>query len=40
MPDRRTHRGPHPADEELLAPSAIADLRADPVDFCVLLTKG
>lgn len=40
MPDRRTHRGPHPADEKLFAPAAIADLRAALADFCLLLTKG
>ncbi|HUV63520.1 MAG TPA: DUF434 domain-containing protein [Sedimentisphaerales bacterium] len=40
MPDRRTHRGPHPADQKLFAPAAIADLRAALADFCLLLTKG
>ncbi len=40
MPDKRTHRGPHPADEKLFAPAAIADLRAALADFCLLLTKG
>jgi len=40
MPDRRTHRGPHPADEKLFAPAAIADLRSALADFSLLLTKG
>jgi hypothetical protein len=40
MPDRRTHRGPHPADQKLFAPAAIADLRCALADFCLLLTKG
>ena len=40
MPDKRTHRGPHPADQKLFAPAAIADLRAALADFCLLLTKG
>lgn len=40
MPDRRTHRGPHPADEKLFAPDAIAGLRSALADFSMLLTKG
>ena len=40
MPDKRTHRGPHPADQKLFAPAAIADVRAALGDFCLLLTKG
>jgi hypothetical protein len=40
MPDKRIHRGPHPADEKLFAPSAIPDLRAAVADFSLLLTKG
>lgn len=40
MPDRRTHRRPHPADEKLSAPAAIAVLQAVPVVSYVLLTKG
>ncbi len=40
MPDKRTHRGPHPADQKLFAPAAIADLRSALADFCLLLTKG
>ena len=40
MPDRRTHRGPHPADIKLFAAAAIADLRTSVADFSLLLTKG
>ena len=40
MPDRRIHRGPHPADTELFAPAAIADLQSALQDFSLLLTKG
>jgi len=40
MPDKRTHRGPHPADAKLFAPEALADLRAALADFSLLLTKG
>ena len=40
MPDKRTHRGPHPADEKLFAPEAISDLRSALADFSLLLTKG
>jgi len=40
MPDKRTHRGPHPADAELFAPAAILDLRSAIADFSLLLTKG
>ncbi|MHC4389515.1 MAG: DUF434 domain-containing protein, partial [Planctomycetota bacterium] len=40
MPDKRTHRGPHPADAKLFAPEAVSDLRAALVDFSLLLTKG
>ncbi|MHC4143409.1 MAG: DUF434 domain-containing protein [Planctomycetota bacterium] len=40
MPDKRTHRGPHPADEKLFAPQAIGDLRFAIADFSLLLTKG
>ena len=40
MPDKRTHRGPHPADEKLFAPEAIARLRSALDDFSLLLTKG
>ena len=40
MPDKRTHRGPHPQDEKLFAPSAIDNLRTAVADFSLLLTKG
>jgi len=40
MPDRRTHRGPHPRDVKLFAPAAISNLRAALADFSLLLTKG
>lgn len=40
MPDKRTHRGPHPADSKLFAPAAVADLRTALADFSMLLTKG
>ncbi len=34
------HRGPHPADEKLFAPVAIANIRLALADFSLLLTKG
>jgi hypothetical protein len=40
MPDKRTHRGPHPADAKLFAPAAISDLRSAIADFSLLLTRG
>ncbi len=40
MPDKRTHRGPHPADVKLFAPDAISNLRLALADFSLLLTKG
>jgi len=40
MPDKRTHRGPHPADEKLFAPAAISSLRSALADYSLLLTKG
>jgi len=40
MPDKRSHRGPHPADEKLFAPEAISDLQSALADFSLLLTKG
>jgi len=40
MPDKRSHRGPHPADEKLFSPEAISDLRSALADFSLLLTKG
>ncbi len=40
MPDKRTHRGPHPEDEKLFSQSKIPDLRSALADFSLLLTKG
>ncbi|MHC4309607.1 MAG: DUF434 domain-containing protein [Planctomycetota bacterium] len=40
MPDKRSHRGPHPADVKLFASEAIGDLQLATADFSLLLTKG
>ena len=40
MPDKRTHRGPHPADGKLFARSAISSLLSAVGDYSLLLTKG
>jgi len=40
MPDKRSHRGQHPADEKLFAPAAISELRSALADYLLLLTKG
>lgn len=40
MPDKRTHRGPHPADAKLFADGKISDLKLALADFSLLLTKG
>ena len=40
MPDKRSHRGPHPDDAKLFAPDNISDLRSALADFSLLLTKG
>ena len=40
MPDKRSHRGPHPADAKLFAPKAIPNLQLGTADFSLLLTKG
>jgi len=40
MPDKREHRGPHPADAELFAPATLPHLREALADFSLLLTKG
>jgi len=40
MPDKRIHRGPHPADQNLFAPDTIPALQAAVADFSLLLTKG
>ncbi len=39
MPDTRTHRGPHPEDAALFAPSAWPALRAATADLCWLLSR-
>ena len=40
MPDRRTHRGPHPEDARLFDVAACPRLRAAAGDFCWLLNHG
>jgi len=40
MPDKRTHRGRHPADEKLFDAQAIGKLRPALADYSLLLTKG
>ena len=40
MPDKRTHRGPHPADEKLFDARAVGALRLALADYSLLLTKG
>ena len=40
MPDRRTHRGPHPQDAKLFSPDQIGNLRVAVADYSLLLTKG
>ena len=40
MPDKRTHRGAHPADAKLFSSAAMANLRTALADFSLLLTKG
>ncbi len=40
MPDKRSHRGPHPSDEKLFAADKIADIRNALADYSLLLTKG
>jgi len=39
MPDKRSHRGPHPQDEKQFSSAAVADLRSAIADFSLLLTK-
>ena len=39
MPDRRTHRGPHPEDARLFAPEARPLLRQATADLCWLLDR-
>jgi hypothetical protein len=40
LPDKRSHRGPHPSDAKLFAPEIIPQLRHAAEDFSLLLTKG
>lgn len=40
MPDQRKHRGPHPEDASLFAPTAVPALQAATADLCWLLTRG
>ena len=40
MPDKRTHRGPHPADGKLFAEGMISNLLKAIADYSLLLTKG
>ncbi|MGD0382663.1 MAG: DUF434 domain-containing protein [Thermoguttaceae bacterium] len=40
MPDRRTHRGPHPEDARLFAAEIHADLSLAVDDLCWLFTRG
>ncbi|MCS7238889.1 MAG: DUF434 domain-containing protein [Thermoguttaceae bacterium] len=40
MPDSRSHRGPHPEDAELFAPSQWERLRQATFDLSWLLTRG
>ena len=40
MPDKRTHRGPHPDDALLFAEEQLPRLRAAMADYAMLLSKG
>ena len=40
MPDKRTHRGQHPADEKLFGEVWIPDIRRAVADYSLLLSKG
>jgi hypothetical protein len=40
MPDRRTHRGPHPDDERLFAESELPRLREAMADYVMLMSRG
>jgi len=40
MPDKRNHRGPHPADKKLFSEGEISNLLEAIADFSLLLTKG
>lgn len=40
MPDTRTHRGPHPEDEDSFSAAALPGLRNATDDLCWLLSRG
>lgn len=40
MPDKRTHRGPHPQDNQLFADDLVPVLRQATADLAWLLTRG
>ncbi|MFC1781859.1 DUF434 domain-containing protein [Planctomycetota bacterium] len=40
MPDKRTHRGPHPSDSKLFSADKVPVLRAAVGDYSLLLSKG
>ena len=40
MPDRRTHRGPHPEDHRLFNASSLPSLRAATSDLSFLLGRS
>jgi hypothetical protein len=40
MPDKRTHRGPHPDDARLFGADALPALRRAAGDYCWLLNRG
>ncbi len=40
MPDKRTHRGPHPDDSKVFAAETIACLRAAVSDYSLLLSRN
>jgi len=40
MPDKRAHRGQHPADATLFAANRIPDIRRAVADYSLLLSKG
>ena len=40
MPDKRTHRGPHPQDAKLFSPRQLNKLKSAVEDYSLLLSKG
>ena len=40
MPDKRVHRGQHPADDKLFGETSIPDIRRAVADYSLLLSKG